>query len=364
MFGILHGRIVGHIDGLGDRARNEGLSRGHHADVGFDRKVTLADLAARGGAIENGQMLVLEERRAFKGHRTANMDVGGFDVLFGKAKEGQKLEGRVGELGVGDAERFKEISAQRPLVKDELDVEGRLHRSVERGDLVFGEALGGQRRRVDGGRLVHVAMTHGIGLDLGDLVFRIAQRAQGGGNGAVDDLEVAATGELLELDQREVRLDAGGVAIHDQTDGAGRGDDGNLGVAIAVLFTELEGCVPRGGRAVDQVLIGARGVVERNRRDREGFIAIGLAVRGVAVIADDAQHVLGVALVILERTELGGDFSGCRVGNAGHDGGEGTGDGTAFVAVIGDARGHEQAADVGVAKTEGAVEVGTLCNGL
>ena len=35
----------------------------------------------------------------------------------------------------------------------------------------------------------------------------------------VDDLEVAAAGQFLELDQGEVRLDAGGVAIHDQADG-------------------------------------------------------------------------------------------------------------------------------------------------
>ncbi len=87
-------------------------------------------------------------------------------------------------------------------------------------------------------------MADGIGLDLGDLGFRIAQRAQGRGHGAVDDLEIAAAGELLELHQREVGLDAGGVAIHDEADGAGRGDDRDLGVAVAVLLAELEGIVP------------------------------------------------------------------------------------------------------------------------
>src|SRR5690349_24674346 len=41
---------------------------------------------------------------------------------------------------------------QRPLVEDELDVEGRLGGGVERGDLLVGEALGAQRRGVEIGR--------------------------------------------------------------------------------------------------------------------------------------------------------------------------------------------------------------------
>ena len=52
----------------------------------------------------------------------------------------------------------------------------------------------------------------------------IAERAQRFGDGAVDDLEIAAAGELLEFDQREIGLDAGGVAIHDEADRAGRRD--------------------------------------------------------------------------------------------------------------------------------------------
>ena len=60
---------------------------------------------------------------------------------------------------------------------------------------------------------------------IGDLAFAIAQRAQGFRHGAVDDLEVAAAGELLELHQGEIGLDAGRVAIHHQADGAGRRDD-------------------------------------------------------------------------------------------------------------------------------------------
>ena len=106
------------------------------------------------------------------------------------------------------------------------------------------------------GRLVEVAVADGIGLDLGDLALGVAERAQRFRHGAVDDLEVAAAGELLELDQREVGLDAGGVAIHDQADRAGRRDHGRLRIAVAMLLAELDGAVPGGlAGVVDQLLL-------------------------------------------------------------------------------------------------------------
>ena len=73
----------------------------------------------------------------------------------------------------------------------------------------------------------------------------------------VDDLEVAAAGQLLELHQREVGLDAGGVAVHHQADGAGRRDHGGLGVAVAVLLAERDGVVPGAAGGRDQPLVGA-----------------------------------------------------------------------------------------------------------
>jgi hypothetical protein len=63
----------------------------------------------------------------------------------------------------------------------------------------------------------------------------VAQLAQGPRDGLVDDLHRAAADELLELHQREVRLDAGGVAVHHEADGPGRGEHGGLRVAEAVL---------------------------------------------------------------------------------------------------------------------------------
>ena len=181
-------------------------------------------------------------------------------------------------------------------------------------------------------------------------------------HGAVDDLEVAAAGELLELHQREVGLDAGGVAIHDEADRAGRRDDGGLRVAVAVLLAELERAVPGArARARSSVWSGQARVVERHRRCRELLVARRLAMGGAAVVADDAQHVLAVLLVARERPELAPPsrprshrttpvmiaVSAPQMR-------------AAFGRIVGDAGGHQQAADIGVAEAERAVVVGEL----
>src|SRR5205085_2504105 len=73
-----------------------------------------------------------------------------------------------------------------------------------------------------------------------------------GRHGLIDDLEVPAAGELLELDEGEIGLDAGRVAVHDEADGAGRGDDGHLGVAEPVLDAEFEHAVGLGPGAGEE----------------------------------------------------------------------------------------------------------------
>src|SRR5262249_28839337 len=84
------------------------------------------------------------------------------------------------------------------------------------------------------------AATPAIGDDVLDFVWRIAEAGQCRRNRGVDDLEIAAAGQLLELDQGEVRLNPGGVAIHNEADGARWGDHRDLGVAVAELLAQLE----------------------------------------------------------------------------------------------------------------------------
>ncbi len=78
------------------------------------------------------------------------------------------------------------------------------------------------------------------------------------------------------------------------------------------------------------------------------------------MVADDAQHVLGIRRIAGEGAELLRHLGGGGIGDAGHDRGQRAAIGAAGGRVIGDARGHQQAANVGVAEAEGAVLVGEL----
>ena len=185
-------------------------------------------------------------RRALDGHGAADVDVGGVDLALGEAEMREQVEARRGEVFGVDAELVaQEFGAQRPFVEDELDVEGGRQRLFHLLDRFRRKAFGLERGVVDRRRLAERAVTDRIGDDLGDVAFAVAEHAQRLRHRAVDDLEVAAAGELLELHQREVGLDAGGVAIHHEADGAGRRDHGRLRIAIAVRLAERERAGPR-----------------------------------------------------------------------------------------------------------------------
>ena len=178
----------------------------------------------------------------------------------------------------------------------------------------------------------------------------------------VDDLEIPAARELLEFHQREVRFDAGGIAIHHQADRAGRRDDARLRVAEAVLGAEGERTVPGAqgmlGKPRETCGNGAGGVIEPHRRRRELLIAGRLAVGGAAMVADHAQHVLAILAVTLEGAELGSHFGRGGVGDPGHDRAQRPANGAAAVGIIGDAARHQEAAEIGKAETQGAKFVG------
>ena len=103
--------------------------------------------------------------------------------------------------------------------------------------------------------------------DLLDLLRAVAELLQRHRHGLVDDLHQAAADQLLVLDQRDVRLDAGGVAVHHEADGAGRRQHGRLRVAEAVLLAHLDDLVPHVFAASHQVLrhVGLVDVLERAR---------------------------------------------------------------------------------------------------
>ena len=247
---VVDGRLVGHVDRLGDRAGQERLDRAHHLDVAEVRDRALADRD-----VEHRQVLGLEVRR---------------------------LDDRV--------------------------------------------------RGVD------------VRLDLRDLLARVAERLERERHRAVDDRHVAAADELLELHEREVRLDAGRVAVHEEGDRAGRREHRRLRVAVAVLLADRDSVLPRGARGLQQ-----RCVLERGVRDRVGR---------VAVHPHDRVVRLAVLLVALVRAERRGDLRGLRVGAAGHERRDRRRRAATRVGVVRHAVGHEERAEVRVAQAELAERAG------
>ena len=71
---------------------------------------------------------------------------------------------------------------------------------------------------------------------------------------------------------------------------------------------------------------------------------------------------VGVAGVAVVRADDRGELGGALVRRAGHQGGDGAGEGAAAVGVVGVAGGHQQGAEVGVADAELAEGAGVLAD--
>jgi hypothetical protein len=108
------------------------------------------------------------------------------------------------------------------------------HRAGEHRQ-VLGQQVGGADDR-----LVLVDVGH----DVVDLTGAVPELLERPGHRLVDDRHRAPAHQLLELDEAEVGLDAGGVAVHHQADGAGGGQHRGLAVAHAVALAQLAGHVP------------------------------------------------------------------------------------------------------------------------
>src|SRR3990172_1866401 len=93
-----------------------------------------------------------------------------------------------------------------PRVEGERDVEGALQRLLHPGDAGLVEAPRQERLVVDGRGAAKGLSPDAVGDDVVDLALGVAQRAERDGQALVDDLEVAAARQLLELHEGEVGL--------------------------------------------------------------------------------------------------------------------------------------------------------------
>src|SRR6267143_6768 len=127
-----------------------------------------------------------------------------------------------------------------------------------------------------------------IAQNLVGLGERVSQSPQGFWNCTVCDLDDSAADQPLVLDECDVRLDAGCVAVHHGRDRSRRRDHGYLRVLETEPLAERQSLIPRAYRGVNQIL---RNIITRN-------------LPGVgSVHSDDVEEGFLVARVASERSE-------------------------------------------------------------
>ena len=80
-------------------------------------------LAARIRAIEYKEVLVFEMRRAFDGHRSANIVISGVDFIAREPKLTNEIEARGFILFCGESEALERAFAERPVVERKAELE-------------------------------------------------------------------------------------------------------------------------------------------------------------------------------------------------------------------------------------------------
>ncbi len=168
-----------------------------------------------------------------------------------------------------------------------------------------------------------------------DLRLAVTQGPQGQRHRLIDDLQHPAAGKLLVLHQGDVRLDARRVAIHHEADRAGGRQDRRLGVAEAEAAAADQHFVPEMPGGVLQILGTMLDLLDL-----------------LPVHFHDVQHRLAVLFVTLERPDRGGQLGAGAAGRAVQQGRHRSAQPAGFVGVVGNAAGHDQAAQVRVAQPQ------------
>src|SRR6185437_5307637 len=107
-----------------DRAADERLCRGHHADMRIDGDGALSDSTAPIGTVEYREVFGLQIRRAFHRHRPATEIVCGGDLFSRKPERLQHVEVRSIQLSLGQTKFFDEEHLSHcNLVEGELNFE-------------------------------------------------------------------------------------------------------------------------------------------------------------------------------------------------------------------------------------------------
>ena len=311
--------------------------------------------AARIGAIKDVHVFFFEMRRPFKGHGSGAIGVGGFNFILGEPNGSQQIKRWVIQVRIGQAQRLHaEIITKGIPVKGKFDVKGRHHGFIDLCQNGLIESFCTQTIMVDPGRAHECAVTDGVIGNSLNFFGAIAKGAKANRHRAVDDFKITTTCKFFEFDQRKIRLDPGGITIHDQTDGACWRDDRCLGIAIAVFFTQFQCPVPCPSGGNRQIDVGAVSNIQRHRFNGQAFIAFVFTICGTTMVADNPQHGITIVFKARERPQFFGHFCGCGIRGSGQNCRQGTRQGATIIGIIAHAASHQEATDIGVTKSKGA----------
>ena len=175
----------------------------------------------------------------------------------------------------------------------------------------------------------------------------VSQPPQSLRNGLIDDLEQAASDQLLVFHQGDVRLHPRGVAVHHEPDGSGRCQHRHLGILIAIFLSLGQSIAPA----------TPDGLVEILRQSGCGQLG-----SGILVFANHPQHRFAIEGELGEGLQIVGNPGRGVVGLSVHEGRHGTGVGSAGLAVVGKPQCHEQGSQVGIAQPQRPEEVAVVGN--
>ena len=241
---FFHRGFVGQVYSFTYGAAKKRLTGSHHADVAIGMDVALSFFAAFVGTIKNGVMRFFQVWCTFNGHGAADVFVGCFYLLIAKAKGFHHVPVPIVVLLGGKAKTLHAGFAKVEFVEGKFDVESCGHASFQL--LYFGsvQAFLAQGLVVDERCVLQASAAFGIVYNAFNFLFGIALLSKGFGHTLVDDFEITATAQFLKFHQGKIWFYAGGIAIHNQADGAGGGNYGGLCIAVAIFFTQHHRIVP------------------------------------------------------------------------------------------------------------------------
>ena len=254
-------------------------------------------------------MLSFEIRSPLHRHSTATIIIGGSDFFLCESQRFQHVEIGFIQLRIGQPQLLTaKILTQRIFVERKLNLEGLSQTAFHscKGRIV--EPLPPQGLMVNEWCGLQGLPANAIVHDVLNLRLGISQGVECRWHTLIDDLEIASAGQFFEFDQRKIRFDACGIAIHHKSDRARRSNHRDLRIAVPVGRPQLKRTVPCTTRRHKQ---RGRAMLRLDSYwcHRQTFIFFRSSiVRGSPMITDDTQHGLAVFGIARERRQFCGHF--------------------------------------------------------